>query len=186
MERRLADWPYQHYWTGVVFNGRKIGFTRLELRPAAEAPDRFEIESEAALRLRFLGIDKKVNLRAFDRVRADLTLERFRYEYELDGSSLRVAGESDGRTLSVRTEASGSTQEKTRPLEQPLHPASALALRPVMRGFAIGRSDRFAVFHGETQDVAEAEQSVLAYEKSSLFEGTAFKVATRMLGLETT
>jgi hypothetical protein len=42
------------------------------------------------------------------------------------------------------------------------------------------------VFHGETQSLAEAEQQVLAYEKSPLFEGTAFKVETRLLGLDTT
>lgn len=185
VERRLADWPYRQYWTGVVFNGRKIGFTRLALRRAADANDRFEIESEA-LRLRFLGIDKKVNLRSLDRVHEDLSLERFRYEYELDGSPLRVAGSSDGRTVAMKIETSGGTREKSLRAGEPVHPASALALLPVMRGLAVGRSHRFTVLHGETQDLAEVEQSVLAYERSALFQGPAFKVATRMLGLETT
>jgi hypothetical protein len=41
-----------------VFQGRKIGFARLALRqvPGAQL---WEIESESALRLRFLGVDKK-------------------------------------------------------------------------------------------------------------------------------
>jgi hypothetical protein len=55
-----------------------------------------------------------------------------------------------------------------------------------MRGLAIGRASRHAVFHGETQSIEEAEQEVLGYETSPLFEGAAFKVATRLLGLETT
>ena len=39
-ERSLADWPYKEIWTGVVFNGAKIGFTRLAIKPAPEAPQR--------------------------------------------------------------------------------------------------------------------------------------------------
>jgi transglutaminase/protease-like cytokinesis protein 3 len=50
----------------------------------------------------------------------------------------------------------------------------------------IGRAARYSVFHGETQAIAEAEQEVLAYETSALFAGPAFKVTTRLLGLETT
>ncbi|MGH8673507.1 MAG: hypothetical protein ACREVG_04280, partial [Burkholderiales bacterium] len=70
-ERALPDWPYREIWTGVVFNGTKIGFTRLSVARAADSPQRWEIESEAAIRLRFLGIDKRVNLRSRDRVRED-------------------------------------------------------------------------------------------------------------------
>lgn len=186
VERRLADWLYREYWTGVVFNGNKIGFTHLQLRPAADAPGRFEIESEAVLRLRFLGFEKRVNLRAWDRVRADLTLERFRYRYDLDGSELKVEGESDGRTVRMQVDASGSAESKNIALTEPLYPASAFALLPVMRGLEIGRMHRYSVLHGETQALAQAEQEVLAYESSTLFAGTAFRVRTRTLGLETT
>src|SRR5262249_48932343 len=95
----LETWPHPDIWTGVVVHGDKIGFSRRTLRRAADAPDRYEIESEAAMRLRFLGVDKRVNLRALDRVRADLTLESFRYEHDIDGSPLKVSGSSDGRQL---------------------------------------------------------------------------------------
>ena len=170
----------------MVFNGEKIGFTRRELRAAAGAPGRYEIESEAVMRISFLGVDKRINLRALDRVRADLTLEAFRYEHEIDGSPLKVTGRSDGRTLSFAVEASGSREEKSISLEKPIYPSSALGLLPAMKGLAVGRSHRYVVFHGETQALAEAEQEVLAYESSELFAGNAFRIATRMLGLETT
>src|SRR5260221_2358736 len=68
----LETWPHRDLWTGVGFNGDKIGFTRRTLRPAADGL--LEIESEAAIRLRFLGVDERVHLRALDRVRSDLTL----------------------------------------------------------------------------------------------------------------
>jgi len=180
----LESWPHKDLWTGVVFNGDKIGFTRRTLRPAADGL--WEIESEAAIRLRFLGVDKRVNLRALDRVRPDLTLASFRYEHEIDGSPLKVSGSADGNKLTLTIEASGSREERTLPLGEPLYPSSALSYLPVLRGLAVGRSARFAVFEGETQKLAEAEQEVLAWELSTLFEGPAFKLVTRLLGMETT
>jgi len=180
----LQKWPHKDLWTGVVFNGDKVGFSRRTLRQAADGL--YEIESEAAIRLRFLGVDKRINLRALDRVRPDLTLAEFRYEHEIDGSPLKVSGTADGRKLSLRIEASGSREERTLPLAEPLYPSSALSYLPVLRGLAVGRSARFSVFEGETQKLAEAEQEVLGWESSTLFDGPAFKLVTRLLGLETT
>jgi hypothetical protein len=180
----LATWPHNDLWTGVVFNGDKIGFSRRTLRASPDGL--FEIESEAAIRLHFLGIDKRVNLRALDRVRPDLTLASFRYEHEIDGSPLKVAGRADGAKLVMTVEASGSREERTLPLDGPLYPASALTYLPVLRGLAVGRVARFAVFEGETQQLAEAEQEIVGWESSTLFEGPAFKLVTRMLGMEST
>jgi hypothetical protein len=182
--RALADWPWQEIWTGVVFQGRKIGFARLVLRPAAGS-GRWEIESESALRLRFLGVDKKVSLRALDRVRGDLTLESFRYEYQLDGSRLAVEGERTGDALAVRTESGGTRTERHLPLGEPAVPVSALALLPALRGLGVGDHAGVTVFVGESQSLARAELRALAYERSPLFEGAALRVATTLLGLET-
>jgi len=181
----LETWPHRELWTGVVFNGEKIGFTRRVLR-AADTPGRYEIESEAVIRLRFLGIDKRINLHGLDRVRSDLTLESFRYEHEIDGSPLEVTGKSDGRGLWFVVEASGSREEKSHSSKSPVYPSSALSYLPVLRGLAVGRSERYTVFESETQKLAEAEQEVLAWESSALFEGPAFRLATRLLGMETT
>jgi len=183
--RTLADWPYREIWTGVVFNGAKIGFTRLSLAPSPDAAGRWDIESEAAIRLRFLGVDKRVNLHSRDRVRDDLSLERFHYAYDMDGSALEVRGESDGRRLMLRVRASGTDEERSIALDAPVYPQSALTLLPLMRGLTVGRSARFSVLQGETQEVAQAEQSVVAYERSALFEGPAFKVTTKLLGIDT-
>lgn len=182
--RALAAWPWQEVWTGVVFQGRKVGFARLALRPAA-TPGRWEIETESALQLRFLGVDKKVGLRALDEVRADLALERFRYEYHLDGSRLAVAGERDGDALVVRTDSSGARREQRLSLDAPTVPASALALLPAQRGLNAGERARVAVFVGESQSLEQAELRALAHERSPLFEGVALRVATTLLGLET-
>jgi len=180
----LETWPHRDLWTGVVFNGDKIGFTRRTLRPAADGL--WEIESEAAIRLRFLGVDKRVNLRALDRVRGDLTLASFRYEHEIDGSPLKVSGSADGRKLTLTVEATGSREQRTIDLSEPLYPSSAMSYLPVLRGLAVGRRARFAVLEGETQKLAEAEQEVIGWETSKLFDGPAFRLVTTLLGMETT
>ena len=180
----LAEWPHREIWTGIVFNGQKIGFTHRALRPAGAG--RYEIESEAAMRLRFLGFDKRALLRGLDRVREDLTLESFRYSHDIDGSRLEVAGSVEGKTLRFTVKTSGGEEARTVQLDAPLYPSSALAMLPVARGLAVGARGTYAVFNGETQSVAEAEQEIQAYETSKLFEGAAFRAVTRLLGLETT
>lgn len=182
--RALADLPWQELWTGVVFRGRKVGFSRLAVRAAA-APGLWELETESALRFRLLGVDKRVSLRALDVVRGDLTLERFRYDYVMDGSRLHVEGERDGADLAVRAAGGAEPTEQRLAMRSPAIPASALALLPVVRGLRVGDEARATVFVGESQVLAEATQQVLAYESSVLFAGAAFRVATRMLGLET-
>jgi hypothetical protein len=181
----LADWPHREIWTGIVFNGQKVGFTHREVRAAA-APGLFEIASEAAMRLRFLGFDKRALLRGLDRVRDDLTLESFRYSHDIDGSRLEVSGSVEGRALTFTVKTSGGQETRTVELDGPLYPSSALTMLPVARGLAVGARGTYAVFNGETQSVAQAEQAIEAYETSKLFEGAAFRAVTRLMGLETT
>jgi len=182
----LETWPHRELWTGVVFNGDKIGFTRRQVRAAAGAPGRWEIESEAVMRLQFLGFDKKIRLYALDRVRADLTLEAFTYEHEIDGNRMLVSGNAVGNAVSFTVNTRSGSESRTLNAAGAFYPTSALAFLPIIDGLKVGLTRNYYVFHGETQALAEAEQEVLGYEASKLFEGTAFKVATRLLGLETT
>jgi hypothetical protein len=183
--RALADWPWREIWTGVVFRGQKVGFARLRIAPAGDAPGLWDLESESALRLRFLGVDKRVTLHATDRVDGELRLQRFRYDYVLDGSRLRVEGERDGAALVVRTEVGGSQSSERLEPKAPVLPASALGLLPVRRGLRVGDAATATVFVGESQSLASAEIRVTGYETSTLFDGPAYRVSTTLLGLET-
>jgi hypothetical protein len=183
-QHRLAAWPDRDYWTGIVFNGHKIGFTHLALAPAAEAPGLFEIRSEAAFVLRFLGLDKRVQLKAFDVVRDDLVLVRFRYDYSIDGNAIALAGEQRGDALAVTVTQAGRTVEQLLAPGGPVYPQSVIALYPTLHGLAAGREYRYLVYSGEQQKVAEVTQRVLAWERSALFDGNAFHVETAMEGYQ--
>ena len=177
----LAAWPERDYWSGIVFNGEKIGFSHTELR-AAEAPGQFEIRSEAAFLLRFLGYDKRINLKATDVVRDDLDLVRFRYEYVIDNSEFKLAGTRRGNTFAVTVTRSGEDVQQAIEVSGPLYPQAATAFYPLLHGLAPGREYRYPVYSGELQKISEVTQRVLSYESSKLFEGRAFRLETAMEG----
>lgn len=177
----LAAWPDHEYWAGIVFNGDKIGFSHTALH-VAETPGQFEIHSEAALLLRFLGFDKRINLKAIDVVHDDLDIVRFRYEYLIDNSEFKLAGMRKGNTLAVTVSRGGEDAQQTIDVSGPLYPQAATAFYPLLHGLVPGREYRYPVYSGELQQVTELTQRVLGYERSPLFEGNAFRVETAMEG----
>jgi hypothetical protein len=178
----LDQWPYSGYWTGIVFNGAKIGFSHLTLAPAADAPGQYEIHSDAAFVLHFLGLEKKFQLRARDRIHPDLTLASFEYDYLLDGSRQELRGRVADGALTVEIRTRGHSETRSFPLAAPVYPVNAAVLYPLLHGLAVGREFRYTVFDGELQKLAGIEQDVVAYETSELFQGPAFKLRTRLHG----
>lgn len=182
---RLENWPYKEYWTGVVFNGAKIGFTHLSLAPAKDDPGRYEIRSEAVIVLHFLGLEKKINLKAFDRVNDDLTLDRFAYEYNIDGNRMELSGKLKERQLLVTITAGRRPTDQAYTLTEKLYPSSAIALYPVFHSLVLGKQHAYQIYDGETQTLATVKQAVEGYESSKLFDGYAYKVRTELHGLRT-
>lgn len=181
----LDGWPYREYWTGIVFDGEKIGLTQLSIDPAADAPGSFDIRSRAALRFQLILVDKRITLVAHDRVGPDLTLRAFDYDYDLDGNLLSLTGVVEAGGLRVTLRSSGGQEEERRyPLDGPLYPTSILHLYPVLHGLEVGRRYAYRVFDGETQRLAEVTQTIDAYEESPLFDGPGFRMITTLHGKE--
>jgi hypothetical protein len=174
------------YWTGIVFNGARIGFSNFRLTPVDHDPQRFAIDSELYLRLRFLTVDKRVHLTAHDEVRADLSLLRFHHSYDVDGSRLELKGVRTGEDLDVSVSPHGEGRTERLHLKGELYPASIIHLYPYVKGLAAGRRHRYDVYDGQTRTVAAVEQEVLGYEESDLFRGAGFKVHSRFQGRSTT
>ena len=185
IRHELAKLPFSEYWTGIVFNGEKIGFTHFTIRKDA-GTENYEIRSEASFLLRFLGIEKKVHLKSRDVIGADLTLVDFAYEYHIDGSELRLTGRREGGELAATIVSGGRPNEQRLPVEGKLYPSSVIALYPVMHGLEIGREHSYRVYNGETQAVADVTQRITGYERSDLFLGNAFKVETTLRGQRVT
>ncbi len=180
----LEQWPYKEYWTGIVFNGAKIGFSHLAVTPTADA--QYEVRSEAAFVLHFLGLEKKFRFRSSDIVHSDLTLQSFDYDYHIDGNDLKLAGEVGNGVLRVHSDTAGNRTDQDIPLAGPVYSTSILPLYPLRHGLEPGRRHTYTVYDGETRSLARVEQDVLGYETSQLFSGAAYKVETRMHGHKTT
>jgi hypothetical protein len=181
----LASLPQPEYWTGVVFNGAKVGFSHTRISPAGGGL--YTLEGEAVLKFRFLGYEKRVEMRSSDTVDAEGRLLRFSYHYVLDDTEQDVTGDVRGGTLRSRVSTAGRPPErKEEALAEDVYPSGALGLLPVLDGLRVGKTLQHLVFNGETQTVDRAEQRILSYERSELFEGAAFKVQTDMLGLHST
>jgi transglutaminase-like putative cysteine protease len=182
----LHTLPYQEYWTGVVFNGDKIGLTHLALIPPEDDSQRYEIRSEAFLAFHFLGFSKNVTLKSQDWVRDDLRLERFVHDYDLDGNKLKLSGKVEQGQLLVEREAGGRTSHEAIPLADTVYPTSAVVLYPTLHGLEIGREYSYLVYDGQRQEVAKVSQTVEAYQESDLFTGRAYRVVTSLAGQEAT
>jgi len=182
----LGEWPYTEYWTGIVFNGTKIGYSHVSILPTdMEIPSQaqhFDIRSELVLRFRFLMVDKRVVLRSYDRVSSDLSLIRFDYSYDLDDNRLTLSGQVVDDQLSIEVKTQDRIDRRYVELEERLYPTSAINLYPLLHGLDLGRKYRYSVFDGQTQTVSVAQQEVAAYEESDLFEGKAYRVKTVLLG----
>jgi hypothetical protein len=182
--KHLGGLPFRELWSGFVFNGEKVGFTYLSIDPV-ENSELFRITSEAHMNILFLGIHKAVHMKTTDLVRPDLTLVSFQYEQKMDDSHLSVEGSvSDGALSLVRREGA-STKTLTEKLDEPLYPASATALYPVLHGLRIGAQYSYQVFDPQLLVLARVSQNVESFEESSeLSVEPAFRVKTTMHGYE--
>jgi len=180
---QTSDWPWHEYWTGIIFNGDKIGFTHQQFVPEQE---RFRISSEAALRLRFLMIDKQFAATTHDWVDAELQLQQFEYLYKIDKSRRLVKGEVRDNQLALEVTTQDQTDKKVLQFEGELVPMNAIYLYPVLHGLQVGKVYNYQVFDGESLAIHPVEQRIIAYQSSKLFDDKAFEVETEVLGLSTT
>jgi len=179
----LTNWPWDQYWTGIIFNGEKIGFSHQSL---TTENDEIKIISEAALRFNFLFVDKQLAFISEDTVAYDLQLQHLEYEYTLDNSRRKIKGHRKNSQLILHVGSADHFEEKILPVEGKLYPMNALYLYPVYHGLEVGKKYHFQVFDGETLSIYPVKQKIIAYQSSELFKPKAFKLETEVLGLSTT
>jgi len=178
----LKDLPYRQLWSGFVFNGEKVGFTHLKITPL-EGEEFFLINSEAHLRIRFMGMDKQISMKSEDRVRPDLTLASFYYEQRIDKKTWTIKGEVVGGRFQAMMQTNDQAKLIEKKLEGPIYPVSAVNLYPLFQGMETGSSYRYLVFDPQTQSLMEISQHVTDFgESQKLHLEPSYKMDTEMLG----
>jgi hypothetical protein len=180
--KSLNDLPYRELWAGIVFNGEKVGFTHLKIIPV---PDQggFRLESEAHLRIRFMGLSKGISMKSEDLVKPDLESLYFRHEITMDEKTFLIEGTvRDGALRTVQKSGSDVKTADTK-LAGPLYPAGAINLYPVLRGMNVGLKYRYDVYDPQTQSVTAVSQTVAGFERSrDLGIEPSWKIKTSMMG----
>lgn len=182
----LHEWPYEEYWTGIVFNGNKIGFSHLQISLDEKRPGTYLISSKASMHFRFLAVDKKVNLYSRDWVNPDLTINGFVYDYDMDGNQLKLYGVVRNNVLTVVIDSSAGQTTEQYPLLRPLYPTSVINLFPAFQGMSPDARYVYDVYDGESQRMTTLSQHVENFESSDLYAGEAYKIKTSMHGQDVT
>jgi len=113
-------------------------------------------------------MDKKISLRSYDLVKNDLSIDRFEYDYDIDGSLMHLSGEVKGGVLFVKTLSGGQDQMQDFPSGTQSTPRAIMYLYPAIQGLDVGRTYEYQVYDGETRTVSTVKQEILAYEESDL------------------
>lgn len=178
----LHELPWHDLWSGIVFNGEKVGFTHVNVAPLPEG-GLYRITSTADLRIRFLGLDRKVSMRGEDTVQPDLTLVSFRHRIDLGERPFFVEGRVEGAVLKTAECAGGEVRAREEKLKGDVYPAVAINLFPVLRGLAVGKGYRYTVYDPQTRSLAEVNQTIVGFEESrDLGVEPSWKVRTTMFG----
>ncbi|MCX7634474.1 MAG: transglutaminase-like domain-containing protein [Syntrophales bacterium] len=178
----LPELSRRDLWSGIVFNGEKVGFTHIRVIPM-HREGLFRIVSEAHLRIRFLGLDRKVAMKGEDVVRADLTLVSFHHEIDLGEKPLVVEGLVEGAVLRTTERVDTEVRKGEEKLAEAIYPAAGINFYPVLHGLATGRSYRFLVYDPQTRSVTEVNQVIAGFEESpKLGVEPSWKIRTTMLG----
>ena len=176
----LGALPFREIWSGFVFKGEKVGFTHMRIEPI-EGGSLFRVTSEAHMRLRFLGVQKKISMKSSDMVRPDLTLVSFRYQRSTDEKTLVLDGEFVDDNLKIIQQSGNQIKTFEDKVDGPIYPATLINLYPVLHGLNIGAKYVYRVFDPQVQAVVEVSQSVESFEESKkLLLEPSFKVNTRM------
>ena len=176
--------PPTTYWTGLLFKGAKIGFSRFAIAPRDNGG--YEIRTETTMRFRFLTVDKSIAVRAVDLVAPDLALRRFHYRYELDGSRLELRGTVREGQLEVEITNAGVASHQSHPLRDKLYPTSVATLYPMVHGIEPGREFAYSVYDGETRSISQLRQTIVGFEFGDRFDGSALRLETWLHGQRTT
>jgi hypothetical protein len=178
----LNDLPYRELWAGIVFNGEKVGFSHLKIVPL-KGEGLFRLESEANLRIRFLGLSKRISMKSEDIVRADLTTQSFRHEISIDDKTLAIEGSVKDGILRTEQKSGKELKATEKKLEAPLYPTAAINLYPALKGLVVGARYSYDVYDPQSQSITAVSQTVADFERSRQLDiEPSWKVKTSMMG----
>jgi hypothetical protein len=175
----------QEDWMGAYFQGRKMGFTRVQTRWTPEA---IEVDSTVFFQIRSESVDQSTTIKQKTRLSSDFKLLGFSLLQEITGHRQQVEGRMDGNRLNYRVRSRGFDKEKSMDLPPDALPSSTFLINLMVNGLEVGQKGTLPLFLESFQMMVDLEYEVL-HRESLEYEGKpvkTFAIKQRFGGIETT
>lgn len=170
---------------GTYFQGRKIGFTRVQTR---WSPQGIEVDSTVFIQIRSRSVDQSTTINQKTRLGPDFRMRGFSLLQEVSGHRQQVEGRMDGNKLIYRVKSRGFDKEKSLEFSHVTLPSSTLLLNLMAKGLKVGQKGTLLLFLESFQMVVDLEYEVLRKEMME-YDGKPVEtiaVQQKFSGIETT
>ena len=145
-------------WMGTYFQGRKMGFTRVQTR---WNPEIIEVDSKVFFQIRSESIDQSTTISQRTRLSPDLKFLGFSLLQEITGHRQQVEGRMEGNRLVYRVKSRGFDKEKTIDLPPGALPSSTFLLNLMANGLKVGQKGTLPLFLEPFQMLVDLDYEVL-------------------------
>ncbi len=171
-------------WMGTYFQGKKMGFTRVQTR---WTPESIEVDSRVFFQIRSGSIDQSTTINQKTWLSPDFKLLGFSLLQEITGHRQQVEGKMEGNRLTYRVKSRGFDKEESIDLPPGALPSSTFLLNLMVNGFKVGQKGTLPLFLEPFQMMVDLEYEVLRRETLE-YEGKpveTFAIKQKFSGIET-
>ncbi len=175
----------QEDWMGTYFQGKKMGFTRVQTR---WTPEGIEVDSTVFFQIRSKSIDQSTTINQKTRLGPDFKLRSFSLLQEITGHRQQVEGRVEGNRLIYRIKSRGFDKEKSIEFPPGTLPSSTFLLNLLADGLKVGQKGTLSLFLEPFQMLVDLEYEVLRKDNLE-YEGKSvetFAIKQKIEGIETT
>lgn len=169
----LANFPFKEAWYGMYFHEEKVGYSHFKIQPNES---NFIISTESMIKLSSPKKTDEIEMKEKIFVKPDLTLISFDSVVDMNGKRMNMAGQSEGRQLTVEIRLEGETIKRNYPIEGDLFHASAISLLPALKGLKDGGTNSFRLFNAEKQATQRVNQHIFLVSGKPGPNGAVWKV----------
>ena len=130
-------------WMGTYFQGRKMGFTRVQTRWTPEA---IEVDSTVFFQIRSESVDQSTTIKQKTRLSSDFKLLSFSLLQDITGHRQQIEGRMDGNRLNYRVRSRGFDKEKSMDLPPDALPSSTFLINLMVNGLEVGQKGTLPLF----------------------------------------
>ncbi len=175
----------QEDWMGTYFQGKKLGFTRVQTRWSLQG---IEVDSTVFFQIRSKSIDQSTTINQKTRLGPDFKLRSFSLLQEITGHRQQVEGRVEGNRLIYRIKSRGFDKEKSIEFPPGTLPSSTFLLNLLADGLKVGQKGTLSLFLEPFQMLVDLEYEVLRKDNLE-YEGKSvetFAIKQKIEGIETT